>query len=232
MRRWRWILIAALLSLGLYIFSQTEAMGGLMRFIKSTIARITASVVSYHSPKSKPTLIKLRTSDDITLKGAKSEGGSQGIYTAIIKSREELPSEPQMRREGENLDRLFIQVESLLVEEDQNAYDTYDRVSDSEDSEEEKGGNSRGEDLKGLDELWSQMIGDDFPYPDPSALNDLYYEEGWSANEPMEDLRSMINDEVESELRRIISEMLREEGISNPDQLLRSWIVPGQETAQ
>lgn len=228
MRGWRWVFIAALLSVAFYIVSQTEAMGGLMRFIRNTIARITASVAPYHSHRSEPSLITLRTGDDATLKGVESKEGSQGIYAMIIKNhREEPSSELRARGEEKELDWLFSQVESLLVEEDQNAYDQMDSAENGNGEKEEDSGD---ESLKDLDELWSQIIGDDFPYPDLSALNDLYYEEEqWTADEPVEDLRSMINNEVESELRRIISDMLKEEGISNPDQLLKKWMTPDRE---
>jgi len=231
LRGWRWILIAALLSVAFYIVSQTEAMGGLMRFIRNTIARITASVAPYHSHRSEPSLITLRTGDDATLKGVESKEGSQGIYATIIKNHSEEPSsELHTRGEEKELDWLFSQVESLLVEEDQNAYDAYDQMDSAENGNGEKEEDSGGGDLKDLDELWSQIIGDDFPYPDPYALNDLYYEEEqWTADEPVEDLRSMINDEVESELRRIISDMLKEERISNPDQLLKKRMTPDRE---
>ena len=225
LRGWRWVFIAALLSVAFYIVSQTEAMGGLMRFIRNTIARITASVAPYHSHRSEPSLITLRTSDDTTLKGVESKEGSQGIYATIIKNhREEPSSELHTRGEEKELDWLFSQVESLLVEEDQSAYDQMDGAENGNGEKEEDSGD---ESLKDLDELWSQIIGDDFPYPDLSALNDLYYEEEqWTADEPVEDLRSMINDEAESELRRIISDMLKEEGISNPDQLLKRSYFP------
>jgi hypothetical protein len=208
MKRRRWVFIAASLFVLFYFISQPEAMGGLMKLLRNAINRITATVSRYYTPSVQPSTWKEIDEHRAQTRPSKDEGTSPWIYTAGTEPQNVEPSATERTaRETLDLDQLFNLIESLPVEDwgiDQN--------EDQSLPEEESENNEEGdfyEEWSRMKELWSELMGEDFPYPDVPTLSELYYEEEqWITDEREligEEL--LIEGEIESELKRIILDM-------------------------